>query len=184
MFTVIISRRYASARYFTLLLPCHPPPPPLLPLSFPLPVTPSCRQSCLDPAALCITRFANVVTDKLCGFPQDVFRLYAFAFCLQCLIHVPYFIKARTLYQTPDFHIRTVLDMLLHSAPPGLPLMMLLIGVISSFRLQRENMSLLYWEVLGKGACVDVVAFDKTGTITHSVVSHGGWQSCPAVGVQ
>ena len=62
--------------------------------------------------------------------------------------------------------------MLLYSAPPGLPTVMVVIGRVGWHRLQKQKISLMFPEALGKGACADVVAFDKTGTLTHSTVSH------------
>lgn len=105
-------------------------------------------------------------------------HLYAFAFCLQLLIHIPYFIVAPRLHRTPQFHINTLLDMLLYAAPPGVPLMMVLIGSVGRWRLSREHMTLNFNEAMNRGACADVVAFDKTGTLTHSAVSCGccGWR--------
>ena len=168
----------------SLVLHSSCPALPRAPIAFlPSAFNHSLQTLMLSLCELLITKSACRLTDRCCAFPQDVFRLYAFAFFLQCLIHIPYFIKANALHQPARFHIRTMADMLLYSAPPGLPLMMLLIGVVSSFRLQREKMSLLYWEVLGKGACADVVAFDKTGTLTHSVVSHARSRSWPGWGL-
>ena len=62
--------------------------------------------------------------------------------------------------------------MLMYSAPPGLPTVMVLIGRIANYRLLKEKISLVFPDALAKGACADIVAFDKTGTLTHSAVSH------------
>ena len=79
--------------------------------------------------------------------------------------------------------------MLTYAVPPGLPLMMVLIGTVGRWRLRKERMTLNFNEALSNGACADVVAFDKTGTLTHSAVScsccevhkrkicHGFWPS-------
>ncbi len=102
---------------------------------------------------------------------QDVFRLYAFALCLQIIIHILYFTKAAAFQQTPVDVVRKLLDMLMYAAPVGVPTVMMIIGNIGTVRLARENISLMFPEALKLGALADVVCFDKTGTLTHSAVS-------------
>jgi P-type E1-E2 ATPase len=102
---------------------------------------------------------------------QDVFHLYAFAFGLQILIHIPYFAKAATFAQTPHDILRKIIDMILYAVPVGVPTVMLLIGRIAYQRLAKEKIALMFPESLKVGAIADVVCFDKTGTLTHSVVS-------------
>ena len=57
------------------------------------------------------------------------------------------------------------------AAPPGLPLVLLLVGVAARILLKKDRLLLLFPEIIKRGAAVDVVAFDKTGTLTDSTVS-------------
>ncbi len=102
---------------------------------------------------------------------QDVFRLYAFALCLQILIHIPYFAKAATFKQTPHDILRKIIDIILYAVPVGVPTVMLLIGRIAYQRLAKEKIAVMFPESLKVGALADIVCFDKTGTLTHSRVS-------------
>lgn len=63
-------------------------------------------------------------------------------------------------------------DILLLAAPVGVPTVMLLIGRVGYTRLARENIALMFPEALKVGALADIVCFDKTGILTHSVVGH------------
>ena len=102
---------------------------------------------------------------------QDVVMLYAFALLLQLLLLIPYLLKAHERSQTPwDVGMR-LLDTLTYAAPPGLPSVMLLVGVVARWRLKRSGILLMFPEVLKRGAAIDCVCFDKTGTLTHSTVS-------------
>ena len=99
-----------------------------------------------------------------------MFRLYAFALCLQLLIHIPYFIKAATFKQTGSQVVLRLLDILTYAAPVGTPTVFLLIGRIGYTRMAKQNMDLKFPEVMQLGGMADVVCFDKTGTLTHSAV--------------
>ena len=103
---------------------------------------------------------------------QDTFRLYAFALCIQLLIHVPYLLKATTFKQTPGDVVFKLADILLLAAPVGVPTVMLLTGRVVYRRLARENIAWMFPEALKVGALADIVCFDKTGILTHSVVGH------------
>lgn len=59
----------------------------------------------------------------------------------------------------------------MYAAPPGVPLMMVLVATVGKWRLRKEKMTLNFDKAMTSGACADVVAFDKTGTLTHSAVS-------------
>lgn len=61
--------------------------------------------------------------------------------------------------------------MIVFAAPPGLPLVLLLIGVAARSFLKRDGLLLLFPEIIKRGAAVDIVCFDKTGTLTDSTVS-------------
>ena len=61
--------------------------------------------------------------------------------------------------------------MVLYAAPPGLPLVLLVIGGVARSFLMRDGLNLLFPEIIQRGAVVDVICFDKTGTLTDSTVS-------------
>ena len=102
---------------------------------------------------------------------QDALRLYLFAFVLQLLILIPYMIKAPHHHQTAKDVILRLLDTVSLAAPPGLPVLMLIVGLVARSRLKKDGLLLMFPEVLKRGAAVDVVCFDKTGTLTDSAVS-------------
>ena len=96
--------------------------------------------------------------------------MYAFALCLQLLIHIPYFVKAATFKQTSSQVVHRLLDILTYAAPVGTPTVFMLMGRIGYTRMAREKMDLKFPEVMQLGGMADVVCFDKTGTLTHSAV--------------
>jgi P-type E1-E2 ATPase len=102
---------------------------------------------------------------------QDVIRLYLFALVLQFFILIPYIVKAPQRHQTAKDVILYLLDTVTYAAPPGLPTVLLLVGIIAGGRLKRDGLLLMFPEILKRGAAVDVVCFDKTGTLTQSTVS-------------
>lgn len=102
---------------------------------------------------------------------QDVVRLYTFALALQLLTLIPYALKAHEHSPSARAVVLRVLDTLSYSAPPGLPSILLLCGIVARWRLKRQGILLMFPEVLKRGAATDVVCFDKTGTLTHSTVS-------------
>ena len=131
-----------------------------------------CRtSSCSRKASVCL-RSCRCFT-PLPTTVQDMFRLYLFALALQICLLIPYMLKARARRQTGLEVACTVLDTLTFAAPPGLPSLMLLVGIVASQRLKKDSLQLMFPEILKRGAAVDVVCFDKTGTLTHSAVS---WQ--------
>lgn len=101
---------------------------------------------------------------------QDMFCLYAFAFFLQLLIHIPYFIKAATFKQTSVQVVHRLLDILIYAAPVGTPTIFMLIGRLGHVRMATANLDLKFPEAMQLGCMTDVVCFDKTGTLTHSAV--------------
>ena len=101
---------------------------------------------------------------------QDMLCLYAFAFFLQLLIHIPYFIKAATFKQTGSQVVHRLLDMLMYAAPVSIPTILMTIGRIAYVRMAKDNMDLKFPEAMQLGGMADVVCFDKTGTLTHSAV--------------
>lgn len=111
-------------------------------------------------------------------FLQDTFVLYAFALCLQLLIHIPYFLKASAFQHTAADVAFKLLDILVLAAPVGAPTILLLIIGIGYMRLAKDRINLLIPEALKVGALTDVVCFDKTGTLTHTAVSHSQLSLC------
>ena len=57
------------------------------------------------------------------------------------------------------------------AVPPGLPLVLLLIGAAARSVLKKDGLLLLFPEIIKHGAAVDMVCFDKTGTLTDKSVS-------------
>ena len=95
----------------------------------------------------------------------------ALKLALQLLILAPYFVKASQFEQSAKDVVLRVLDMLVHAAPPAIPAVMLLCGFSSLIRLRKQYINLIFREELNLAAGVDTVCFDKTSTLTGSVVS-------------
>ena len=57
------------------------------------------------------------------------------------------------------------------AVPPGLPLVLLLIGAAARSVLKKDGLLLLFPEIIKHGAAVDMVCFDKTVTLTDKSVS-------------
>lgn len=102
---------------------------------------------------------------------QDIGSLYLFALVLQCFIFIPYIIKAPQHGQDAKQVAWHLLDLVIYAAPPGLPLVLMLIGAVARSVLLKDGLMLLFPEIIKRGAAVDVVCFDKTGTLTDSLVS-------------
>lgn len=114
-------------------------------------------------AAFCMTLDAMTL--------QEIAYLYLFGLVLQCIILVPYIIKASHAPQTPKDICLRVADLVIYAAPPGVPLVIQVIGVVARGLLRQDGLELLFPEIIQRGAAVDVVCFDKTGTLTESTVS-------------
>ena len=93
-----------------------------------------------------------------------------FALVLQLLLLIPYCIKARHFQQSAGDVIRKLLDTLVLAASPALPAVWLLVALGAMARLKKQSISMLYVDILKLGATVNVVAMDKTGTLTESTV--------------
>ncbi|DBA85718.1 TPA: hypothetical protein ACH3X1_005287 [Trebouxia sp. C0004] len=105
---------------------------------------------------------------------RDIGRLYFFALVLQCFILLPYMLKASQHDQSTAQVIYRLLDLVTFVAPPGVPLLLLVLSAVAMMRLRKLGLALLHGEVVKQGAAVDVVCFDKTGTLTHSTAElHG-----------
>lgn len=107
-----------------------------------------------------------------------MFRLYAFALCLQLLIHIPYFVKAAAFKQSSGEVVRKLVDMLMYAAPVGTPTIFMMIARIGEVRLARSNMDLRFPDAMQLGGMADIVCFDKTGTLTQSVVCFMSSSQC------
>lgn len=84
---------------------------------------------------------------------------------------IPYMLKASQHKQTTTQVVYRVMDLITFVAPPGLPLLILLLAAVATSRLKQHGLVLLHPEVVKQGAAVDVICFDKTGTLTTSAVS-------------
>ncbi|KAL0053576.1 hypothetical protein WJX82_007835 [Trebouxia sp. C0006] len=105
---------------------------------------------------------------------RDIRRLYFFALVMQCFILIPYMLKASQHDQSTDQVIYRLLDLVTFVAPPGVPLLLLVLSAVAMIRLRKLGLVLLHGEVVKQGAAVDVVCFDKTGTLTHNTAElHG-----------
>ncbi len=102
---------------------------------------------------------------------QDIACLYLFALVLQCFLFIPYIIKAPQYGQDAKQVVWQLLDLVIYAAPPGLPLLLMLVGAVARNVLLKDGLMLLFPEIIKRGAAVDVVCFDKTGTLTDSLVS-------------
>lgn len=114
------------------------------------------------------TKLCCRLTLKLCL--QDIGLLYLFALVLQCLILIPYLVKLSAHHQDLKHIIWRLVDLLMYAAPPGLPLVLLVIGAAAASHLKKDGLTLMFPEIIKRGAVVDVMCFDKTGTLTHSSV--------------
>ncbi len=98
-------------------------------------------------------------------------RLGVFALGLQCLLLIPYVVMAQVHKQDAQHIIWRLLDLIIYALPPGLPLVVLMMGSVARQRLKDIGLMLINPSILKLGAAIDVVCFDKTGTLTASAVS-------------
>lgn len=105
--------------------------------------------------------------------------LYAFAFGLQLFLLL-FRLSRNTRAQCGGNDIVLwILDMFVHSAPPSIPTIFLVVAHIARTRLDKAGLSLLYSKALRTGANINMVCFDKTGTLTDSVVRFSWRLFCP-----
>lgn len=104
---------------------------------------------------------------------QDIFRLYGFSLVMQFIMFITYVTKAQTFSQSALDVVLRVLGTLSRAAPAGLPSVIVFLAAVARHRLGREDLSLILPHVLKAGAGIDVVCFNKTGTLTGSAVSDG-----------
>lgn len=98
-------------------------------------------------------------------------RLGVFALGLQCLLLIPYVVMAQVHKQDAQHIIWRLSDLTIYALPPGLPLVVLMMGSVARQRLKDIGLMLINPSILKLGAAIDVVCFDKTGTLTASAVS-------------
>lgn len=101
---------------------------------------------------------------------QDIGLLYLAAFVIQCFILIPYLMKLSDHHQDVTHIVWRLLDMIIYAAPPGLPLILIVIGIAARSHLKKDGLTLLFPEMIKHAAEIDVVCFDKTGTLTHTSV--------------
>ncbi len=63
-----------------------------------------------------------------------------------------------------------LLDLVIYALPPGLPLVVMMMGSVARQRLKEIGLMPINPNILKLGAAIDVVCFDKTGTLTASAV--------------
>ena len=63
-----------------------------------------------------------------------------------------------------------LLDLVIYALPPGLPLVVMMMGSVARQRLKDIGLMLINPSILKLGAAIDIVCFDKTGTLTASAV--------------
>ena len=80
-------------------------------------------------------------------------------------------IKAPDRGQTAKQVFFRLMDVVIFAVPPGLPLVLMLVGAVAQTVLGRAGVILLRPETVRPGATIDMVCFDKTGTLTSSMVS-------------
>ena len=63
-----------------------------------------------------------------------------------------------------------LLDLVIYALPPGLPLVVMMMGSVARQRPKDIGLMLINPSILKLGAAIDIVCFDKTGTLTASAV--------------
>ena len=70
--------------------------------------------------------------------------MYLFPLVLQCLIFIPYMIKAAEHHQDAKQVIWRLLDLVIFAAPPGLPLVFMLVGAVARSLLLKDGLLRLF----------------------------------------
>ena len=84
---------------------------------------------------------------------------------------ITYIAKAQTFSQSALDVVLRILDALSRAAPPAMPTVIVFTAALARHRLGREDLSLMLPQVLKATANIDVVCFNKTGTLTGNAVS-------------
>jgi len=106
---------------------------------------------------------------------QDCFRLYIRSFFIQLLIFIAYALNIPRFKPSANAISKRVLDIGLHAAPVGVPVIMVFCSIAAREWLKPKSIEELRpgtFKIVGE---TEVVAFDKTGTLTGSLVSIPGW---------
>ncbi len=106
---------------------------------------------------------------------QDCFRLYLRALIVQLLIFIAYAVSIPRFKPPASAIAKRVLDIGLHAAPVGVPVIMVFCSIAAREWLKPKSIEELRpgtFKIVGE---TEVVAFDKTGTLTGSLVSVPGW---------
>lgn len=101
---------------------------------------------------------------------QDLLNFFGFALIFTLLMFAAYAARAHHFHQSASNIMHTFLDMCCHAAPIGAPAVMIFIGGGCLGRMASQGIELKHSEVTKLAAVCDVVCFDKTGTITGSLV--------------
>ena len=102
---------------------------------------------------------------------QDCFRLYIRSFIIQLLIFIAYALNIPRFKPSAGAIAKRVLDIGLHAAPVGVPVIMIFCSIAAREWLKPKSIEELRpgtFKIVGE---TEVVAFDKTGTLTGSLVS-------------
>lgn len=102
---------------------------------------------------------------------QDCFRLYRRSFIIQLLIFIAYVLSIPRFKPSAGAIAQRVLDIGLHAAPVGGPVIMIFCSIAARGWLKPKSIEELRPGTLKIVGETEVVAFDKTGTLTGSLVS-------------
>ncbi|KAL0049927.1 hypothetical protein WJX82_000871 [Trebouxia sp. C0006] len=107
-------------------------------------------------------------------FIHDCFRLYIRSFFIQLLIFIAYALNIPRFKPSANAISKRVLDIGLHAAPVGVPVIMVFCSIAAREWLKPKSIEELRpgtFKIVGE---TEVVAFDKTGTLTGSLARlHG-----------
>ena len=102
---------------------------------------------------------------------QDCFRLYRRSLIIQLLVFIAYAVSIPRIKPSAGAIAQRVLDMGLHAAPVGVPVIMIFCSITAAAWLKPKTIEELRRGSLKIVGETEVVAFDKTGTLTGSLVS-------------
>ncbi len=102
---------------------------------------------------------------------QDCHRLYVRALVIQLVVFIAYAVRIPRFKPSTRAIVQRILDMGLHAAAPGVPAIMIFCTIAARLWLQPTGVEELAGGVLKICGETEVVAFDKSGTLTGSLVS-------------
>ena len=112
---------------------------------------------------------------------QDCFRLYRRSLIIQLLIFIAYALSIPRFKPSAGAIAQRVLDIGLHAAPVGVPVIMIFCSIAARGWLKPKSIEELRPGTLKIVGETEVVAFDKTGTLTGSLVSMHAWPNVRVV---